>query len=804
MPSVRNMGGTVGVAAAGLAALAGSAAVAFLRRSLPQTQGTLSVAGLAAPVRVVRDRWGVPHIYAESTHDLFMAQGYIHAQDRLWQMELQRRTGHGRLAELFGDIALDSDRFVRIMGFSRVARRELATLGDETRQIIDAYVQGVNAYLSQNRRRLPIEFTLLRFKPELWQPLDILVWGKMLAQNLARSWITELLRAQIVAAVGPERAALLEPTYLAQHPLTIPNGAHYSRTMGASALNLAGTASRFLGNGELGQGSNAWVADGAHTTSGRALLANDVHLLLQTPSLWYENHLSGGDYHVTGASLPGTPGVVIGHNEHIAWGLTNGENDVQDLFIEHFDPSDPSRYEFRGEWLTADTLHEAIVVKGRAEPHIEEVHVTRHGPIISALMPAAAQQLGEALALRWTALDPSQAFDAAFALNRAHDWDSFRAAVAHWTSPTLNFVYADVTGQIGYAFGGHMPIRAQGDGRLPVPGWPGEHEWLGLIPTTELPHMLNPEAGTLVTANNKIIGDDYPYPMPSEYLPGYRAARITQLLAQTARHDAASFAQIQGDQRSLPGLELAALAGRLPAASAVAQAAQAALARWDGALTADSVGGTIYTRLREKLLEAAYADVAGPLHDKGGLGIFAALLGDTYLWRALPRLLQRLVARDDSWLPPGRTCDSLLADAWAAAIAELQHELGDDVRAWHYGRFHTLTLRHPLGAVPGLARLLNRGPYATGGDADTVRMGYAPRQYATQSVYIAPSYRQICDPGYWDHSQSIHPGGQSGHPGSQHYADFVQPYLHMQYHPMPWTRTAVEDAAAAHLTLNPE
>lgn len=814
MASVRTIGAAVGLALAGATGLAAAA----LRRPLPRVSGSLRLAGLAAPVQVLRDRWGVPHIYAASTHDLFVAQGYVHAQDRLWQMELQRRTGHGRLAEVFGEIALDTDRFVRVMGFSRVAQRELATLGDEARTAIEAYVHGVNSYIEQRRTRLPIEFTIVRLQPEPWQPIDVLVWGKMLAQNLARGWIATALRAQIVAAIGAERADALEPAYLAGHPLTIPRGTHHAGDLAAAALRLAGAAAGYIGNGEVGQGSNGWVVGPSRTTSAQPLLANDVHLLLQTPSLWYENHLSGGALHVTGASLPGTPGVVIGHNERIAWGMTNGENDVQDLYVERFDPADPTRYQFRGEWLPAEVVHELIGVKGRATPHIETVRITRHGPIISALLPAgstggepAPRRPGESgagaateeLALRWTALEPSQAIESALALNQATDWASFRAAVARWTSPTLNFVYADVDGHFGYAFGGHMPMRAQGDGRLPVPGWSGEYEWVGLIAPGELPALLDPSDGFVVTANNRIVGDDFPHPMPSEYLPGYRAARITQLIEQTTQHDERSFARIQGDQRSLPGLELAALAGRLPADTPIARAARDALASWDGELTAESVGGAIYARLREKLLDAAYGEVAAPLRQVGGLGAFAALMGATYLWRALPRLLARLSVRDDSWLPAGRSGDELLRAAWLAALDELRGELGDDVRTWRYGRFHTLTLRHPLGAVAALAPLLNRGPFATGGDADTVRMGYAPRSYAGEPFYVAPSYRQICTPAHWDRCQSIHPGGQSGQPGSRHYADLVQPYLAMQYHPMPWSRARVEDATISRLTLEP-
>jgi penicillin amidase len=824
MSSLAKMGKIAGVALGALAGLGGVAALTAVRRPLARTSGQVTLPGLSAPVQILRDRWGVPHIYARSTADLFMAQGFVHAQDRLWQMELQRRTGMGRLAEVFGPIALDTDRFVRVLGFNRVVRREAAALEGDARAVVDAYVRGINAFLVQNARRLPIEFTILRLQPEPWQAEDVLVWAKMMALNLSRGWMTDLLRARIVAAVGPERAALLEPQYPPAHPLTIPPGVRYGVDIGADALRMAAAAAPFTGSSAAGQGSNAWAVSGARSASGRPLLASDPHLILQVPSLWYENHLSGGDIHVTGVSLPGIPCVVIGHNERVAWGLTNGENTVQDLFVERFDPGDPTRYEFQGAWEQATVVREQIFVKGQAEPTIEEVRITRHGPIISSFVPkddgrwtmddrrpdqdapsSSVNRLSshQALALRWAALDPGQMIAAALGLNCAQDWDSFRAAVAKWDMPTQNFIYADVDGHIGYALSGALPIRPLGDGLLPVPGWDGQHEWAGTIPRDELPHVLDPDEGFVASANTQIAGAGYPYALPGEYLPGYRARRIRQLIQQTPQHDPKSFSAIQSDLRSLPGLELAALAGRLAAPTPIARQAREALAAWDGELTADSVAGAIYARLREKLLEAAYSEVAGPLGLTAGLGAFAALPSTGYLWRALPQVLERLAARDDSWLTDGRTGDGVLSKAWDATIAELRAELGDDVSTWRYGRYHTLTLRHPLGASPALAPLFNRGPFPIGGDSDTVRMGHSPRQFAGQPFFVAPSYRQICDLSNWDRSLSIHTVGQSGQPGSKHYADLIDAWRTMQYHPMVWSRARVEDVTADRLALVP-
>jgi penicillin amidase len=812
MASFKRIGATAGIVLGAAAGLAGVGLMTMLRRSLPRTSGVLALPDLESPVQVLRDRWGVPHIYARSNTDLFIAQGYVHAQDRLWQMEFHRRSGLGQLSEIFGPVALESDRFLRILGFGRVARREAEILSGAAREAIDAYILGINAYISQHAKRLPIEFTILRLRPRPWERVDVLVWGKMMALTLSENWTDEILRARIVAAVGSERAAALEPEYDAARPLIIPPGLRYHPEIGADALRGAAATAPFAGEVGGGQGSNNWVVGGARAASGMPLLANDPHLSLQVPSIWYENHLSGGDYHVTGAGIPGSPGVIIGHNERIAWGVTNAMTDVQDLYIERFDPQDATRYEFQGQWERAEIVREEIAVRGRSEPFVEEVRITRHGPVISPLVPATDQRtngaamdqpLEETLTLRWTALEPARIFESVLALNRATDWENFRAALADWTVPAQNFVYADVDGHIGYALGGDMPVRAQGDGRVPVPGWTGEYEWTGVIPHADLPHVLDPQVGFIATANNQIVGHDYPYLVAGEWLNGYRVTRIRELIEQRPQHDAASFVRIQGDLRSLPGLELAALADRLPATSVVAQHARAALSAWDGELTAECIGGTIYARLREKLLAAALAEIAAPLGTTASLGAFASFPGADYYQRSLPQILRRAATRNDGWLPAGRSWDAVLAEAWEASVAELRAEYGDDVRLWIYGRKHVLNFRHLLDSVPALAKLLDRGPFPTGGDLDTVRMGHLPRVFAGPPYYVAPSYRQICDTADWDRSQSIHPPGQSGQPGSHHYADLLQLWLRMEYHPMLWSRARVEAAAVERLTLDP-
>lgn len=807
-----------GLAAAGVAGVAGAGLAVALRRPLPKTDGALPLPGLSAPVQVFRDRWGVPHIYAATRDDMFTAQGFVHAQERLWQMEFQRRLAAGALSELFGELTLDTDRYMRILGFARVARREAELLDPETRAALAAYVRGVNAFLGQRRLRLPIECALLRHRPQPWEIGDVLLLAKLMALQLSSNWQQELLNARILAAVGEERAAALDPVYRADHPLIVPPGATYGAGAGDAALTLADAARRFLHDG-AGQGSNSWAVAPARSSGGAALLANDPHLSVALPSVWFENHLSGGDLHVTGVSFPGAPGVVIGHNEQIAWGLTNGTNDVQDLYIERFDASDPSglRYAWRDGWEQAERFDEAIAVRGRAEPHIERVTVTRHGPLLGALAgdaPTMAATSGtgrqptadvahELIALRWTALEPGTTIASILQIGAATSWESFRVALSRFTVPPQNVTYADVRGNIGYALAGRVPVRARGDGRLPVPGWSGEYEWIGNIPAADLPHAFNPSDGMVVTANNQIVGDEYPYPFPCEWLNGYRAARIRELLEQSATHDAETFARIHTDVRSLPGLELAALAARLPATSPLAEAARGALATWDGDLAPDSIGAAIYDRLRERLLNAVFAELGGALDLTVGIGGFAGMPARDYLRRSLPRVLAALAADDATLLGAGRAWQPLLAEIWGATLAELRADLGDDVTLWRYGKIHQVTLRHPLGAVPGLARIFNRGPFATGGDVDTVCMGHLPRVYAGAPFYVAPSYRQICDTGDWNRSQSIHATGQSGHPGSRRYDSFVRPWLRGQYHPMPWSRSAVEEVIEHRLRLVP-
>ncbi|NJP06671.1 MAG: penicillin acylase family protein [Chloroflexaceae bacterium] len=385
---------TVGLAVGGTMGLAGMGMMRWYRRALPQTSGTLLLPGLRQSVQVLRDRWGIPHIYAEHNADLFRALGYVHAQDRLWQMELNRRTGQGRLAEIFGERLLATDRFIRTLGFNRLALGDVALLDESTYEVVHAYVGGINAYIEQHMKRLPLEFTLLGVQPGPWDLSDVVVWGRVMALNLSVNWKTELLNARLVDLLGAEQARSFMQQYIHEEPITVPAGICYGLLKGDEALRAMREAVPLLAPEQAGQGSNAWVLGGERTAEGKPLLANDTHLLLSMPCSWYEAHLEGGDYRMVGATLPGLPTVLIGHNERITWGITNALIDVQDLFIERFDPANPRRYAWQDGWREADVLEEEIMVRGGVQPVRHHVRITHHGPVITPAITPALSPLG--------------------------------------------------------------------------------------------------------------------------------------------------------------------------------------------------------------------------------------------------------------------------------------------------------------------------------------------------------------------------------------------------------------------------
>lgn len=804
------------------------------------TRGAVQLTGLQAPVEILRDRWGVPHIYATNARDLMFAQGFVHAQDRLWQMEFQRRMVAGRLAEVAGPAALPADRAMRILGMRRVAGAEAALLDAETRAELDAYAAGVNAGMA--REPLPVEFTLLRFRPEPWTAADSLSWAKMMAWSLSVNWESELLRAALIERLGPERAAELEPPPPAAWPTVLdragtealaglcdPTVRPAETSIPSDDLNENTRGDADLPAIAAAPGSNNWVVAGWRSATGKPLLANDMHLLLMAPAIWYENHLICDEFNVTGVTFPGIPGVVAGHNGHVAWGFTNGFPDVQDLYMERLRRAEDGRvqYEYRGAWLDAEVREEVIQVKG-SEPVTQEVIVTRHGPIINALAPGlaapvpplpadygAVSALAHPLALRWTALDPAPMLSALRAMNRARTCAGFREALRGWVTPVQNTVYADIYGDIGYSYPGRVPIRARGQGRVPVPGWDGEHEWLGYVPFDELPHLRNPAQGFIASANNR-VADAFPHFLGSEFADGDRAQRIVELLSSRPKADVAFFQQMQQEQISPTMVTLAGYLGQLRPADPQLAAAVEAVRRWDGRLTPDSPAAALCEVFGRALMQTillrhigegeADRDLALRYLGKGPTPVLAE--GSFMSHRAWEWLLHILALPHSAWfdLGHGEGRDAALLIALRHTLAYLADQLGPpgpDLRNWAWGRLHTVTFGHLAGRVPALAQHFNRGPFPVGGDGNTVwATGNGLTPEASTAV-VGPPFRFIADLGDLDHCWGCLVPGNSGRPASPHYDDQIAAWFKGEYHPMLYARADVEGGAVARLHLKP-
>ncbi len=792
-----------------------SAGLTWLSRGRqPKRDGRQVVGGLQAPVEIKRDRWGIPHLYAECIPDLFFGQGWVHAQDRLWQMEFNRRVVAGRLAEVLGPVAVPLDRWMRTLTMRRVAEAEASLLNAETRAVLEAYAAGVNAGMAHSP--LPVEFTLLRHQPEPWTVADTLGWIKMMSWALSVNWETELLRAQLVARLGAERAAELEPPYFDRWPCVIPAGVDYT-AIGVSALERSQAARSFTGPpAGAGLGSNNWAVAGWRTASGHPLLANDMHLPMTAPAIWYENHLAGGGLNVTGVTFPGIPGVVAGHNGHVAWGFTNGFPDVQDLYMEHLRREDGRVLaEYNGTWYAAELLHEAIHVKGGATV-VEEVIVTRHGPIINRLAPDLAGE--QPLALRWTSFEPDTMMQGVLEMNRARNCQELRQALRHWAAPVQNVVYADVEGNIAYSFPGRMPIRAKGDGRMPVPGWTDEYEWVGYIPFEQLPHLYNPPQGYIATANNRVLDDDaYPYYLGRETTMGDRAQRIVELIESRSQIDIPFIRRMQFDQVSPSARVIARHLGQLTPDDPELAAVAGLMRGWDGALLADSPAAAVYQVFIRRIIrlmlssklgdgdkrQPAGADLAERYAGRGPTPVLAerSMFGE----RSLEWLQHTLADPHAHWfdLGQGETRDDVLRLALLGTVEYLKAELGPAMSDWAWGKLHKLTYRHNLGGVKLLERLFNRGPYPLGGDGTTLWATTSNAHDLNTDDIVGPPFRMIVDLGDVRNSLGLLAPGQSGRPGERHYDDQAQAWFSGEYHPMLFTQADVERATQHRLWLVP-
>ncbi|HLX80686.1 MAG TPA: penicillin acylase family protein [Burkholderiales bacterium] len=768
-----------------LAALVLGAAYFYLRQSLPRTEGEVRLAGLAGPVEVLRDRYGIPHISAASLEDACFALGYVHAQDRLWQMEMNRRIAAGRLSEIVGAAGLETDRFLRTLGVRRAAEANLRNIDSDVRGMLEAYAAGVNAFLASDPV-LPPEFWLTGARPEPWSPADSIAWTKMMAWELGGNWRSELLRMRLAKTLSMARINQFMPPYPGEQPPALPDLKELYGALERDAVQLA----RFAPDND-GLGSNNWVVSGERTASGKPLLANDPHLGLTAPPVWYFAHLSAPGVNVIGATLPGVPGVVLGRNDRIAWGFTNTGPDVQDLYLEKLDAA--------GGYLAPDgtrqfqVIEETIKVKG-ADPEQLRVRISRHGPVISDVLSETRQQAprGYAIAFAWTALaDDDRTVQSSLRMARAREWDGFLAAARDFQTPQQNMVYADIEGNIGFVAAGRVPVRKPANdlkGMAPAPGWLAKYDWDGYIPFEQLPRSFNPPSNAVVTANQRITPPGYAPFISSEWQPPYRADRIQQLLDAVPKHTVQSFARIQADVVSLAMRELLPKLLATRPRSEEARKALALLAKWDGAMAPDRAEPLIAWAWWRELTRAIYADELGEAFGANWLArapfVSAVLSGDESYARWC----------DDVRTPAVETCGEVLALSLDAALADLGRRYGSDQAGWRWGEAHAALHEHrPFGRQPLLAKIFDI-TVPSPGDAYTVNVGRnnmndEARPFANRH---AASLRAIYDLSNLEKSLYIHSGGQSGNILSPHYEDLTAAWAKNEYIPMRTDRKTLE------------
>jgi penicillin amidase len=777
--------------------LAGSGAAGLwyqlFRRPLARTEGRVRAPGLGAPVRISRDRWGVPHIRAAERRDLWFGQGFCHGQDRLWQLDLYRRMASGRLSEFAGRQTLPADRLMRTLGLRRLAGREAAELEPGLRADLAAYCAGVNSAVEE-AAALPAEFQLVRQGFDPWRPADMLAALKLLAFGLSTNWERELLRSDMVRELGPELAARLDPPYPRGHPVVLSPGGGYS----GDGLGLAEQLDRVkqsLGLAVEAGGSNNWAISGSRTTTGRPLLAGDPHLPPSMPGIFYQVDLELDGRFARGASLPGVAGLSMGQNNDVAFAFTNALADVMDLYMERIEGD---RYEFEGEWLPLEVITEEIEVKGSSAPERLEVRLSHHGPIVNESLGA---DTAEPLALRWTALDDPAISTANVGILEPTSGPELVEMLSAHTAPVSNLVWADRHGSIGYKTVGRLPIRRGGCPDLPKPGWTGEFEWEGLVPYEEMPAVQDPECGYLVTANNRIVGEDYPHHLTSEYLDGYRARRIEELILAQPEHDAEGFEAMQSDHFSIPGMETVHRLARMRPRDQREVAAIERLKSWDGRLSPDSIAASIYQaftiRLARDFARAAIRDrdLAERWLDRSDSGFINHV---TSPWRWHSHLLALWEEGDDELI--GRSWDGLVLDALRGALHDLEERFGSDPERWRWGRVHRLDFPHVIGeANPVFAQVFNRSLEAGGGQETVSQIAHDPND-PFKAVW-APCWRMVADPGDPDRSRWQAFTGQSGQPGSRHYDDLQVDWLEGRTQPMvgegPWRELELVPSASA-------
>ncbi len=749
-----------------------------IRRSFPQTQGTIIVSGLRDTVSVIRDLYGVPTIKAKNDHDLFMATGLVHAQDRLWQMDFSRRAAAGQLSEIFGSATLQFDAMFRTAGLARTAAAEERLLSPAMRDRLQWYADGVNAWIARSQGRLPLEFDLLQYSPEPWQPIHSLLVGKLLAWVLNLSWWTDITYGALVARLGEEKALSIYPGYPEAVAPEVPASVWRAyAALDRSFLTSAIAYNAFTGSAGFAGGSNAWAVAPRRSATRAAILANDTHLRLQLPSQWYELSLMSPSVNVAGMSMAGVPAVIAGRNAQLAWGVTNVMADDADFYIEQIDSTDSTQYLYDGAWHPMTVHMEEIGVRGET-PASLRIRVTQNGPIVTDLRTGLQRANAPfVVSMRWTGAEPGNSLAAFAAIDTARTWSEFTEGLKLFAGPSQNFVYADVDGNIGYWCAGKIPIHAKPHPMLPLPGWERESQWKGYIPFRMLPHLFNPPSGYIASANNKLADDNYPYTISDLWEPPARIQRLRDILgADSVRFSAEEFARMQTDSYSQWAKEIVPYIMNAMQDSALGIPDEVRLMEyfknWDFEFRTSDIATSVFEEFIVHLLRNTFADEMGDelFHDW-------VMLANVPI-RVVTALLQ---ADPDNWFddistPQVETRDMIIRKSLREACTDLRDRLGDDMKRWQWGNLHTVTLQHPFGMKKPLDRIFNVGPYPVDGASTALISG----EYDFNDPYavtVGPSFRQIFSLGSGE-TRAVLAGGESGQVFDPHYADQVPLWLH--------------------------
>ena len=776
----------------------------LLHKSLPQTAGTLKIEGLFHPVRIFRDSFNVPYIFARNEADLYFVSGYLHAQERLWQMELYRRVATGTLSEIVGDRALPVDKFIRLVGIPRISAESKNTLSEQSLFILKNYTRGINAFLQKGMHSLPPEFTVLDYRPHAWKIEHSIAIQRLLALSLEMGWFVDPAFAVLQDKISSEKFREIVPFSFGRKFAGVANSNSILHDkLLAEILNVHSTLMELTGIGGSGLGSNGWVVSGDHTQSGKPLLANDPHLWLQNPSIWYEIRFHSPEVTGAGFTIPGLPGIVIGQNQSLAWGLTNLMADGCDYFQEKVNPADSLKYLYQHRWLSMDVVLDTIFVKGK-DPVLQITRRTKHGPLISDLDSSLAK-LPFTISMRWIGAEPSDEFLAFDKILKAANWNEFIAGLQIFGVPPQNFIYADSAGNIGYYGAGAIPFRLRGRGVLLRPGWDKRFDWKGKIPFDRLPHWVNPDSGIIISANQKMVSENYPFFISDYWEADYRFRRIWQMLSSSDKISAETFKQMQRDYRDLHAHYLMpyvrTVLERFDRSDSLRNYFYRSMKNWDEIVSEKSVGAAIFEIFLSHFYENIFLDEMGEsLYKK-----FVQLPN-------IPiRAADRFILRNDAlWFDDVateevvETRDDIILRSLNQTFDFLQKRYSRHVRKWRWGNVHKLTLKHLLGIKKPLDSFFNIRGFAIGGSNTTVNSGVFSLADKKFDMIVGPSMRQIVDFSRLEEPLHIFPTGQSGHPMSDHYRDQTDLWRNGGYRRLQLDTLTVAQSSAALLILVPE